>query len=310
MRGRFVIILIGLFLAALGAASLAAQESAPKRRVALVVGNSAYLGPDTNPKYLAKLVNPVGDAHTVAGLLKQYGVEVTEGYDLDRERFVRLLQRFSRETAGAETAFVFYAGHGMEVTENDDLINVLAPTDAEIDCDTREHFNTIKLEDVTTAIRGTPNRIFILDACRDNPFPRCPVRAGSVGGYGFRGADLKARRGEAVLLVYSTGQKSLASDGPQGQHSPFAKELLSLLRNNPQAQFLPLMNRLVVNVANATKFAQVPSVTIYGGIPFACLEETGCTSNIEDIETQRQRVRLVASNAEQQAKLVPGVIAR
>jgi hypothetical protein len=44
---------------------------------------------------------------------------------------------------------------------------------------------------------------------------------------------------------------------------------------------------------------QVPSVTIEGGISLTCLAGSECSSEIEDLEAQRQRVRLLASNAEQ-----------
>lgn len=68
-----------------------------------------------------------------------------DDYDLDRDRFARLLARFSRATAGAGTALVFYAGHGMELSRRMISPTCWAPTNAEIDCETREHFNTIKL---------------------------------------------------------------------------------------------------------------------------------------------------------------------
>jgi hypothetical protein len=53
-------------------------------------------------------------------------------------------------------------------------------------------------------------------------------------------ADLTAKRGEAILLAYSTAQKAFAEDGAPGGHSPFAKEFLSVLSNNPHVSFFPL----------------------------------------------------------------------
>jgi len=186
MRTRRVIIFATLLVFTLGSFVLSAQHPEPKKRIALVVGNDAYGGSNDNPKQLTKLINPVRDARAVAALLKQYGFNVIEGYDLDRDRFARLIALYSRETTGVDTALIFYAGHGMEVVEKDDLINTLAPIDAEIDCETREHFNTIKLEDLTKAARGAKNQIVILDACRNNPFPRCPAKRGNQSrGYGF-----------------------------------------------------------------------------------------------------------------------------
>ena len=36
----------------------------------------------------------------------------------------------AKRSSRCETALVFYSGHGMEVVEKDELINVLAPTNA------------------------------------------------------------------------------------------------------------------------------------------------------------------------------------
>src|SRR5262249_48167456 len=98
----------------------------------------------------------------------------------------------------------------------------------------------------------------------------------------------------------STGQKALAADGAPGQHSPFAQELLSQLRDNPQSHFLPLMNRMVVNVGKATDFKQVPSIAIEGGVVETCLAGVDCREGVDDLEGERQLVRALANNAEQQ----------
>src|SRR5262249_45132270 len=86
MRTRRVIIFATLLVFTLGSFVLSAQHPEPKKRIALVVGNDAYGGSNDNPKQLTKLINPVRDARAVAALLKQYGFNVIEGYDLDRDR--------------------------------------------------------------------------------------------------------------------------------------------------------------------------------------------------------------------------------
>ena len=241
-------LLVSVCLLALGPLSSVLAQPKPKR-VALVIGNDAYDGA-TSPKGLTKLDNPVRDAHAIAVLLEKHGFAVTSGYDLDRDRFARMLQGFARTAAGADTALVFYAGHGMEVIDPNqlDIFNVLAPTNAEIDCETLAHFNTVKLDEITAALRGVKNQIVILDACRNNPFPggRCQQRGEETRSHGFRAPDVKKRRGEAMLIAYSTAQKSFARDGAPGSHSPFAQHLLSVLADNPTANFFPLMNQIVV----------------------------------------------------------------
>ena len=230
-----------------------AQQTSPKKRVALVIGIDKYAS-------LQKLDNPVLDAKAFAELLRAHGYNVSDHHDLDRDGFERVLSHFTDKAEGADTAVVFYAGHGMEVIERNDIFNVLAPTDAEINCDTRKAFKVVRLDELFRTIKGVPNQVVIVDACREIAFQTCPVRrgGGAKRGYGFRSYAPEAQSGEAILVAYSTGQKALADDGEPGQHSPFAKELLSQLREHPQSHFLPLMNRMVVNVGKATDFKQNP----------------------------------------------------
>jgi hypothetical protein len=279
----------------LGISSAAfAQQTPPKKRVALVIGIDKYAS-------LVQLDNPVLDAKAMAELLGAHGYDVSAHYDLNRDDFERALSRFSKKAEGAETALVFYAGHGMEIIDKNNTFNVLAPTDVEIDCDAREAFRFVKLEELFHTIEGVPNQVVIVDACREIAFRSCPVKRGArpTRGFGFRGY-LPEAKGEAILVAYSTGQKALASDGEKGQHSPFAKELLSQLKDNPQTNFLPLMNRMVINVGKATDFKQVPSIAIEGGIVETCLAGKDCREAVDDVEGQRQLVRALASNSEQQ----------
>jgi uncharacterized caspase-like protein len=78
------------------------------RRVALVIGNSAY-------KSVAPLANPKNDAAAVAGELTRLGFEVIEKHDLGVAAMRKALGEFEDKTAGMEWAFVYYAGHGMEL---------------------------------------------------------------------------------------------------------------------------------------------------------------------------------------------------
>src|SRR5262245_23458843 len=198
-----------------------AQETPKKKRVALVIGIDKYAS-------LAKLDNPALDAKAMAELLTAHGYDVSDHYDLNRDDFERALLRFSKKAQGADTALVYYAGHGMEIIDRntDDTFNVLAPSDAEIDCDAREAIKFVRLEDLFRTVKRVPNQVIMVDACREIAFQRCPASRGAnaTRGYGLRGFVPAAERGQAILVAYSTGQKALARDGTPGQHSPFAKE--------------------------------------------------------------------------------------
>src|SRR5688572_18501159 len=78
------------------------------KRVALVIGNSAY-------KHAGELANPRNDATDMTVTLKQRGFQVIDGFDLDKIRFDRMIRDFATALSGADVALFFYAGHGLQV---------------------------------------------------------------------------------------------------------------------------------------------------------------------------------------------------
>ena len=90
-----------------------------EKRVALVIGNSAYQNTPGLP-------NPVNDASDMSAALKKRGFKTIEGFDLDKQAFDRKVRDFSNILADAEVSLFFYAGHGLQVAGQ----NYLVPIDA------------------------------------------------------------------------------------------------------------------------------------------------------------------------------------
>src|SRR5438128_1942513 len=91
------------------------------RRIALVVGNSAYKQ--------APLANTLRDAESVADALGRIGfTSVKLHSDLSQSQFSGVLADFGEEAEGAELAVMFYAGHGIEAGGE----TFLLPVDAEL----------------------------------------------------------------------------------------------------------------------------------------------------------------------------------
>ena len=86
----------------------AITQSQAEKRVALVVGNSAYQNVPT-------LANPVNDAEAQPELLKKSGFEVIYRANLGNLAFKRSLREFTFAAREADIALVYFAGHGMEV---------------------------------------------------------------------------------------------------------------------------------------------------------------------------------------------------
>jgi hypothetical protein len=103
----------GLLLVVSGFSALA------EKRVALIIGNSAYLN-------AGKLPNPARDAESVADMFKKAGYEVSLLRDVGNLDFKRNIRKFEDSAADADIAVVFYAGHGIEIGGT----NYVIPVDA------------------------------------------------------------------------------------------------------------------------------------------------------------------------------------
>ncbi|MDE0004562.1 MAG: SUMF1/EgtB/PvdO family nonheme iron enzyme [Rhodospirillaceae bacterium] len=152
--------------------------------------------------------------------------DVTTVRDADRVGMNEALRVFTRESAGADVALVFYAGHGLEVNG----VNYLVPVDARLERDTDVRFETVALDDVLAATLGASLRVVILDACRDNPLARSMQRTGasrSVSRGSFGELDEGLLRDE-TLVAYAAAAGTTAADGG-GRNSPYTSALLAYL---------------------------------------------------------------------------------
>ena len=189
---------------------LVCQPASAEKRVALVLGNSAY-------QNVAPLPNPVNDGAVIAATLKDAGFDVVDSrHDLPAAETRRVLRDFADRARDADIAVVYYAGHGMEV----DGTNYLIPVDAKLERDTDVFDEAFSLDRVLLAIEPAKQlRLVILDACRDNPFAgnmKRTVASRSVG----RGLAKIEPASPNTLIAYSAKAGSTAQDG-DARNSPF-----------------------------------------------------------------------------------------
>ena len=235
-----VVLFITLFAQAAGALA--------ERRVALVIGNSAY-------RNAAALPNPKRDAAALADKLKALGYEVTLKTDLDYDQMRRALRAFSRIADGADVAVVFYAGHGMEAGG----VNYLIPVDAKLETAADLDFEAITLNKALGVVDGARKlKLVMLDACRDNPFAKRMKPAGgrtrSIG----RGLARVEPSGGNVLVAYAARAGTTADDG-DGAHSPFTQALLDNLAA-PGLDVRLMLGKVRDEVKRATGGRQEPFI--------------------------------------------------
>ena len=177
--------------------------SASEKRVALVIGTSAY-------QFTSPLANPKNDAADLAASLKRLGFQVIEGYDLTKSAMDGKILEFARELSGATAGLFFRAGHGLQVEGQ----NYLVPVDAKLIDAWSLDFEMVKADLVhRTMERASRTNPIFLDACRDNPLSRNLARAmGSRSATVGKGlAALES--GEGTLISFSTQPGSVAADG-------------------------------------------------------------------------------------------------
>jgi hypothetical protein len=200
MTLRFV---LACLLAVLATAAHAQQGT---RKVALVVANGNYANAGILP-------NPQSDGALVAAAARRAGFDsVTVASDVDLANFQRALRTFREQSAGAQVALVYYAGHGIEGQGR----NWLIPTDARLSSALDLPYEAVELDRVLEAVSGARIRIVVLDACRNNPFGRT-WQSGSRGvPRGLGGVEV-----DDVLVIYAAAPGQTANDGA-GPNSPFA----------------------------------------------------------------------------------------
>ena len=217
------------------------------RRIALVIGNSAY-------ENAAALRNPERDANLVADVLKRTGFEtVTLLTNLRKDALVSALRDFAARAETADWAVVYYAGHGMEVGG----INYLIPTDAKIAADRDIGFEAVPLEQVLNAAeRAKKLRLVILDACRDNPFANQMKRTLTVASRSVSRGLAAVEPEAGTLVVYAAKDGETALDG-DGINSPFASAFVKNLPT-PGLEVRRLFDFVRDDVMEATGRKQKP----------------------------------------------------
>jgi len=192
----------------------------PERRVALVIGNDAYVE-------TTRLERAVADARAMSTEFRKLGFEVIEHTNLDRRGMNRALTEFTDKVQGGGVGVLFFAGHGVQVQGS----NYLLPVDVKVSRADDLPDEAIDLGRVMERMAQAKAKfsLMIIDACRDNPFPKTGGR--NIGG--ARGLTIP-QAPQGLMVVYSAGVNEQAVDrlGPADQdpNGLFTREFLKVLR--------------------------------------------------------------------------------
>ncbi len=215
-----------------------------QNRLALVIGQSAY-------KNVVQLPNTANDAKQMTALLSQAGFNVMTASDLSQIEMRQAIAEFAAKVAqsGPQTiAAVFYAGHGLQI----DGENFLVPVDIDPQRESDIPLEAVRLNDLMNTLGALPTamRIYMLDACRNNPFPSIAGTAGK----GLAMVDTRAGA-QGSFISFSTSPGAEAEDG-SGADSPYTTALLQVAHDAVPIE--EAFKRVRVAVARDTDGRQIP----------------------------------------------------
>src|SRR5258708_5222230 len=238
-----------MILAGFALTLVTASAAHADRRVALVVGNSAYSN-------AASLRNPRNDASDMAETLKKLGFEVELGLDLDQQNFAVTIEKFARALDGADVGLFFYDGHGLQLNDKNYLVSINAKLENEFLMSSE----TIGLEAIVRLMESkTAVNLVFLDACRNNPLAEnlrrgldVTKRSANLG----RGLARIEPTSRDTLIAFAAAPGQVANDGDE-RNSPFTT---SLLRNipRPSVEVSVMLKEVSADVRRATGNAQRP----------------------------------------------------
>lgn len=230
------------------------QPVAAEKRIALIIGNDAY-------EHVAPLAKAVNDARAVAKSVQALGFQTIIAENLTRNAMSRAFLTLDETIEKGDTVLFFFAGHGIEVAGQ----NYLLPTDIPAAKPGQENLirdAAFRANGIVERLqeKGARTAILVLDACRDNPFPKSGTRSVGV----TRGLA-RMSPPEGVFVLYSAGANQAAldrlSDNDQNNNSVFTREFLKSV-TTPGLSLIDIAKRTQVSVrklAQSIGHAQTPA---------------------------------------------------
>ena len=254
---------------AMGVACFLAGHAAPalaEERVLLIASDYVQADPAL---YLA---NPTADTRRIEAALRKAGqTDVKLIAEPDLATLNRAVDSFVAKLSRDDVAIVYYAGHAIQYRGENYLLAA--------DGISFVSFNSL----VKRISDGARAAVFVVDACRNNPFKTGEkgrsVTLSAIGSSATRDlqtvdvatlsaekglAQLADLRGLSTVVFFSTEPGNVALDGDEGAGSPFAVAFAKEVRKRQSLD--ALLKRTAIEVNRKTQGRQSP--WRQGDIPF------------------------------------------
>lgn len=205
---------------------------------ALIIGINEY-------DNAVKLTKAVNDAKSIADALQKLNFSFNLLIDSDIDTCDATIEKFISELDKYDVGIFYFAGHGVEI----DGKNYLLAKNTAIENKAGVIRYSINLQEIVTKFHESRCNIniFIIDACRDNPYP--DTRAFGTTNL----APMFAPKG--TIIAYSTSPGERAKDGGLGNNSVYTGALLKHI-NEPGLPIEEFFKRVRSSVYTLSKQQQ------------------------------------------------------
>lgn len=220
------------------------------RKKALLLGNDRY-------QNVAALKNAKADALAMANVLQTIGYRTWVKTDLTLSAMKNALRQFKSEVEGGDEVIIFYAGHGVQIGSS----NYLLPIDINAESEDQVKDDGIQLQRLLDDMNEKKVRLTLalIDACRDNPFPKA---GRAIGGRGL--APTTAATGQMVIFSAGSGQQALDRLGAEDKdpNSLFTRTLIKEIKvpGVRVDNVIREVRKKVVEAARSVGHEQVPAI--------------------------------------------------
>jgi len=221
---------------------------------ALVIGNNNY-------RHLSDLETAINDANAIGRVLKDdYGFAVKVLTNATRTDILDTFSQYRRKVSAKDNLLIYFAGHGHLDRDMDE--GYWLPIDAVEDSFT----NWISNSSIIASVRGMQAKhvMVVADSCFSGTLVRAVKITPRTPGSLQKFINLKAR------TALTSGGIEPVTDVGGGQHSVFARALLSLLEKNPgvmngQELFVALRRQVQLNADQIPEYGDIRKAGHDGG---------------------------------------------
>ena len=217
-----------------------------ERRVALVWGNSSYLGWDNLPVC-------TNDADTIADKLAGLGFDTILLKNGTRDEMMTSLEEFEKriEMEKTDVAVFFYSGHAFNQGDY-----YLVPSNTELNSERIKRRDYLPASFILEVMENSRLSLLFFDACRvGGGFGGVSKGSVAIPQVGLANDNNKAPKG--LTIYYATQDDQKATTGNDGLMSPFSRALANHLLDRDE--FRSVWPRIQSDVMNSTDQMQRPN---------------------------------------------------